>query len=94
MAKEAHASHILLKSKGEAKQLAANLSNLKAFQRAARKKSMCPSARRGGDLGWFESGRMVPAFEDAVWEQPLKGVGEPVKTEMGYHLIWVHERRE
>ena len=90
----AHASHILVKSKGEATQLAANITKLKEFQKVARKKSDCHSSQRGGDLGWFRKGQMVREFEDAVWNIPLKTVSSPIKTQFGYHLIWVHERDE
>ena len=90
----AHASHILVKSKGEASQLASNIKKLKDFQKTARKKSDCPSSQRGGDLGWFRKGQMVREFEEAVWSIPLKTVSSPIKTQFGYHLIWVHEREE
>ena len=90
----AHASHILVKSKGEATQLAMNIKKFKDFQKTARKKSACPSSQKGGDLGWFRKGQMVHEFEQAVWNTPLKTVSEPVKTQFGYHLIWVHEREE
>ena len=53
----AHASHILVKSKGEATQLASNITKLKDFQKFARKKSTCPSSQKGGDLGWFRKGK-------------------------------------
>ena len=59
----AHASHILVKSKGEATQLASNITKLKDFQKTARKKSDCPSSQRGGDLGWFRKGQMVREFD-------------------------------
>jgi len=90
----AHASHILVKSKGEATQMAANINKFKDFQKFARKKSDCPSCQKGGDLGWFRKGQMVPAFDQVVWELPLNTVSTPVKTQFGYHLIWVHEREE
>ena len=90
----AHASHILVKSKGEATQLADNIKKLKDFQKIARKKSDCPSSQKGGDLGWFRKGQMVREFEEAVWSTPLKTVSPPVKTQFGYPLIWVHEREE
>ena len=90
----AHASHILVKSKGEATQLANNIGKLKEFQKTARKKSSCPSSQKGGDLGWFRKGQMVQEFEEAVWSIPLNTVSTPIKTQFGYHLIWVHERGE
>ena len=46
----AHASHILVKSKGEATQLVGNIKKYKDFQKIARKKSDCPSGQKGGDL--------------------------------------------
>ena len=90
----AHASHILVKSKGEATQLASNITKLKDFQKFARKKSTCPSSQKGGDLGWFRKGMMVREFDEAVWSIPLSTISNPVKSQFGYHLIWVHEREE
>jgi peptidyl-prolyl cis-trans isomerase C len=90
----AHAIHILVKSKGEATQLASNIIKFKDFQKTASKKSDCPSRQKDGDLGWFRKGQMVREFEEAVWNTPLKTVSEPIKTQFGYHLIWVHEREE
>ena len=90
----ARASHILVKSKGEAVSLSSNISKLKDFQKYARKKSECPSSQKGGDLGWFRKGQMVQEFDEAVWTLPLNSVSNPVKTQFGYHLIWVHEREE
>lgn len=90
----AWASHILVESKSEAIQLRQKISKLKDFQKAARKKSTCPSRQKGGDLGWFRQGQMVPEFDVAVWKTPLQQTSDPVKTKFGYHLIWVHEREE
>ena len=90
----AHASHILVKSKGEATQLAMNIKKFKDFQKTARKKSDCPSSQKGGDLAWFRKGQMVREFDAAVCTIPVKTVSEPIKTQFGYHLIWVHEREE
>ena len=84
----AHASHILVTSKSEAVQISEKIGKLKDFQKFA------PSSQRGGDLGWFRKGNMVREFEEAVWSTPLKTVSTPVKTQFGYHLIWVHERDE
>jgi peptidyl-prolyl cis-trans isomerase C len=60
----------------------------------ARKKSTCPSSQKGGDLGWFRKGMMVKEFDTAVWQIPLCKTSDPIKTQFGYHLIWVHERDE
>jgi peptidyl-prolyl cis-trans isomerase D len=50
------------------------------------------SAEAGGELGTFQRGQMVPAFEQAVWSQPLGEAGEPVLTQFGFHLIQVQSR--
>ncbi|MFL2948899.1 MAG: peptidylprolyl isomerase [Candidatus Poseidoniaceae archaeon] len=94
VAPSAWASHILVASKSEAVQMKDKIVKLKDFQKFARKKSTCPSSQKGGDLGWFRKGQMVPPFEEAVWANPLGTVSSPVKTQFGYHLIWVHERDE
>jgi peptidyl-prolyl cis-trans isomerase C len=90
----AWASHILVESKSEAVQLKQKIGKLKDFEKIARKKSSCPSSQKGGDLGWFRQGQMVPEFDAAVWQTPLKETSDPVKTKFGYHLIWVHERED
>lgn len=63
------------------------------FATLAKENSACPSgARAGGDLGEFSRGMMDKAFEDASFKQPLNVVGEPVKSNFGYHLIKVVAR--
>ncbi len=94
VAPSAWASHILVNSKSEAIQIRQKISKFKEFQKLARKKSNCPSSQKGGDLGWFRKGMMVREFDDAVWSIPLSTTSEPVKSQFGYHLIWVHEREE
>ena len=94
MAKKAHASHILLNSKSDALNIMRSISSLKEFQRYATKASKCPSSRKQGDLGTFKSGQMVAAFDKAVWGMDLDKCSEPVRTQHGYHLIWVHSRDE
>ena len=94
VAPSAWASHILVNSKSEAIQIRQKISKLKEFQKLARKKSTCPSAQKGGDLGWFRKGMMVREFDDAVWSIPLASTSEPVKSQFGYHLIWGQEREE
>jgi len=94
VAPSAWASHILVNSKSEAIQLKQKISKLKEFQKLARKKSTCPSSQKGGDLGWFRKGVMVREFDEAVWNIPLSTTSNPVKSQFGYHLIWVHEREE
>jgi len=64
------------------------------FEAAAAEHSSCPSSQRGGDLGQFSRGQMVPPFEDAAFTQPIGEVGDVVETSFGYHLIQVEERQE
>ena len=88
MLKEVRASHILVKTKDEAKKLLDEIKSGKAFADAAKEVSLCPSGRDGGDLGFFKRGVMVKPFEDAAFS--LKEIGEisePVQTQFGWHLI-------
>ena len=83
----AHALHILVKTKPEAEELKKQLANGAKFADLARKHSLCPSGKQGGDLGEFRRGEMVPAFDKVVFGQPTLAVHGPVKTAFGYHLI-------
>lgn len=64
------------------------------FASLARARSEGPSAADGGDLGWFKRGVMVPAFEKAAFGLPEGGVSEPVRTNFGWHVLKVEERRQ
>ena len=57
------------------------------FAELAKANSDCPSKEKGGDLGEFTRGRMVPEFEKAAFALPLNTVSDPVKTQFGWHLI-------
>ena len=59
----------------------------KKFAELAKANSDCPSKEKGGDLGEFTKGRMVPEFEKAAFSLPLNTVSDPVKTQFGWHLI-------
>ena len=63
------------------------------FMEAAKKYSKCPSGKSGGILGWFSSGDMVPEFENAAFNLPSGVVSEPVKTQFGWHLIYVISKK-
>lgn len=80
------ASHILNKHSVimEAKK---KLENGMDFKKLAKNYSECPSKKRGGDLGWFGRGKMVPEFEKAVYRLSVGEVSEPIKTQFGWHLI-------
>ena len=84
------ASHILVKTKEEAEQIRVDiLSGKISFAEAAEKYSSCPSGSKGGDLGFFGRGMMVPEFDQASFSLPVGEVSEPVQTQFGYHLIVV-----
>lgn len=57
------------------------------FAAIAAEKSDCPSSKRGGNLGTFARGQMVPEFEEAAFSQEVGAVGDVVETQFGYHLI-------
>ena len=85
----AAAIHILVRTEKEAQQLLGLLkkANGKNFAALARKYSICPSARKGGDLGEFRRGQMVKQFDDVVFKKEILTIHGPVKTKFGYHLI-------
>jgi peptidyl-prolyl cis-trans isomerase C len=64
------------------------------FADLASSSSDCPSSKQGGSLGSFGRGRMVPAFEQAAFNQPVGEVGPVVKTRFGYHIIEVTDRSD
>lgn len=83
----AAAVHILVKTQKQAIELKAKLDNGARFDQLARKFSICPSKKKGGDLGEFKRGQMVKAFDDVVFKKEVLKVHGPVKTKFGYHLI-------
>jgi len=93
MVTQVRASHILGNSKAEAEKLLNRLRAGARFEDLARKHSQCPSGRKGGDLGYFGKGQMVKPFEEAAFSMQKGQVSEPVKTQFGYHLIMVTDRR-
>ncbi len=85
-------SHILVKDQAQALKLKSEIKNYDDFAELARIYSDCPSGRNGGYLGCFGKGKMVKAFEEAAFKEPLGEVVGPVKTEFGYHLLWISRR--
>ncbi len=88
MAGTAAALHILVKHQTQAKDLLEQLKKGAKFQTLARKHSVCPSGKRGGDLGEFRQGAMVPQFDRAVFKNEVL---KPfiVKTKFGWHVVKV-----
>ncbi|KLV03391.1 peptidylprolyl isomerase [Photobacterium aquae] len=104
MASKAHALHILVKHKEQADDILKQLKQGAKFQTLATKYSTCPSGKKGGDLGEFRKGAMVPQFDKAVFSgkaistsealkmknNHMRGlIPEPVKTKFGWHIIKV-----
>ncbi len=81
------AVHILVKTEKEALDLKQKLAKGADFHTLAKKHSICPSGKKGGDLGEFSPGTMVKAFDNVVFKKPILEVHGPVKTQFGYHLI-------
>jgi len=90
-----HARHILVKTKEEAEAARKRVvEGGEAFEAVAKEVSVGPSASKGGDLGTFGTGRMVPAFEKAAFALKEGEVSEPVKTQFGWHIIKVEEKEQ
>lgn len=93
MTNEVKASHILVKTEDEAKNLYEEIKAGKDFAEAAAEVSLCPSGSRGGDLGYFGRGMMVKPFEDAAFSLEPGIVSAPVQTQFGWHLILVTDKK-
>ncbi|MBL93725.1 MAG: peptidylprolyl isomerase [Magnetovibrio sp.] len=95
MTKQISASHILISTENlppdeaqrKIKKLKQRISQGETFAQVAREASSCPSSARGGSLGTFAKGQMVPEFEEVAFALEPGEISEPVKTEFGYHLI-------
>lgn len=87
------ARHILVQEEAGARNLLVELENGTTFEDLAAQHSTDTSNKdRGGDLGWFGEGRMVPEFQAAAFAAPVGEVVGPVQTQFGYHLIRVDAR--
>jgi peptidyl-prolyl cis-trans isomerase C len=92
---EVHASHILVQSEDEAKAVIAQLQKGGDFAAIAKEKSIDPAGKNsGGDLGWFTKDQMVPEFADAAFKLKKGEItSAPVKSQFGYHVIKLEDRR-
>ena len=64
------------------------------FAEIAKEKSDCPSGSKGGDLGFFTHGQMVKEFDEAAFSLPIGTISDVVKTQFGFHLILVTDKKE
>lgn len=90
------ASHILIAEEDEAlgKEIIAKIKNGESFEELAKEHSNCPSSQAGGALGEFTRGKMVPEFEQAAFAMEVGEVSDLVKTQFGYHIIKVTDKKE
>jgi peptidyl-prolyl cis-trans isomerase C len=93
--KEVHARHILVETEDEAKAVIAELKKGTDFASLAKLKSKDPgAAAEGGDLGYFTKDQMVPEFAEAALKLEKGELSEPVKTQFGWHVIRVEDKRD
>lgn len=89
---QASARHILVDSESKCADLKQQIADGAEFADLARQHSTCPSGRKGGELGTFGPGQMVPEFDKVVFSADVGSVEGPVKTQFGYHLLEVTAR--
>ncbi|WP_316203486.1 peptidylprolyl isomerase [Bradyrhizobium sp. SZCCHNS3051] len=90
---EVHARHILVETEDDAKAVKAELAKGADFAELAKKKSKDPGASDGGDLGFFTKEQMVPEFANVAFSLEPGKISDPVKTQFGWHVIKVEEKR-
>lgn len=91
---EVRARHILVESEDEAKKIAARIKGGEDFAKIAGEVSKDPGSKtEGGDLGWFTQERMVKPFADAAFKMTPGQISDPVKTQFGWHVLRVEEKR-
>jgi len=97
---EIKARHILVKTKAEAENIIAELrqipkSKLEAkFIELAKTKSVGPSGKMGGELGWFSKAKMIPSFSEAAFKLNKGDITlTPVHTRFGWHIIYVQDKK-
>ncbi|MFT9599073.1 peptidylprolyl isomerase [Mesobacillus sp.] len=92
---EVKARHILVKDEKTAKEVKSKLSNGNKFEILAKEYSTDKaSADKGGDLGWFGTGKMDPEFEKAAYSLEVNEVSDPVKSSFGYHIIELTDKKK
>ncbi len=93
MVTQVRASHILIANEKDANKLLNRIKSGAKFEDLAKKHSQCPSGRKGGDLGYFGKGQMVKPFEDVAFTMNKGDVSDPIKTQFGFHLIKVTDKK-
>jgi peptidyl-prolyl cis-trans isomerase C len=91
---EVHVKHIIVADREAAENAMAELDKGRPFETVARQVNMDGSKQRGGDIGWYPRGRLVPAFETAAFALQKGEVSDIVPTRFGFHIIKLEDRRE
>ncbi len=91
---QVRARHILVETEDEAKKVKGKLDAGEDFADLAKEYSLDDSKDSGGELGFFSKGKMVKEFEDAAFSLDTNEISEPVKSEFGYHIIQLEERKD
>jgi peptidyl-prolyl cis-trans isomerase C len=87
MPTKVHCAHILVRTEKEVDAILERLKKGEKFSNIAKDVSLCPSKKRGGDLGTFSRGQMVKEFENAAFALEKGQISGIVKTKFGYHII-------
>ena len=87
MSNKVHCAHILVKTEKEVNAVLDRLKKGEKFSAIAKDVSLCPSKKRGGDLGTFGRGQMVKEFEQVAFVLDKGQISGIVKTQFGYHVI-------
>ena len=92
--RKASARHLLVESETQCETIKSEIENGADFADMAKHHSHCPSGQKGGELGEFTPGQMVPEFDKVVFSAETGKVHGPVQTQFGYHLIEITSRSE
>lgn len=90
----ATARHILVETEETCQSLKEQIESGSDFAEVAKKHSKCPSGQKGGDLGEFSPGQMVPEFDKVVFNEEVGKVHGPVQTQFGFHLLEITSRKD
>jgi len=91
---KARARHILVSDESSCLDLKKKIEEGASFADLAAQHSQCPSGKQGGDLGEFVPGQMVPEFDQVVFKDEVGVAHGPVKTQFGYHLVFIESRED
>lgn len=90
---QVHVKHIIVGTKEAAEKAMAELDTGRAFESVAQEMNMDASKARGGDIGWYPRGRLVPEFENTAFALQKGEVSDIVQTRFGFHIIKIEDRR-